>query len=355
MGLFDRRKQKNAVQINDMSHQPMPMCIGWDMLNPKRKGFKPFGAMYLAMVLDTLYSGISNVSFLTQGKNRDNYVAKGIADFVDRNANLLINNMLYNGYIAVHYDKDYNYTILSMNDVKKDQFGSVINRDTVVVYSPLYQTSRKTAMMTIKPQLDLIDTLANNLIASCGTMGVLPVISGNSIPANPKFKEELAEAMSKQYGWGDDQMKYFLSQQELKVDKIDLQLKDLELRDNLESAFKVLLNFLGVPVDLVIGNSTFNNVSESRRFFYETTVRNHAESLLKIARALLTASPQFIPQSTITYRIENVQGIDKSLSDICEQRGAYVDLLIKLRESGVDVEDELSRVYADIQEDYKRV
>lgn len=354
MGLFNRNR-KNAVQINETSHQPMPMCIGWDMLNPKRKGFKPFGAMYLSMVLDTLYSGISNVTFLTQGSNRDNYVAKGIADFVDRNATLLVNNMLYNGYIAVRYDKDYNYTILSVNDVKKDQFGSVINHNAVVVYSPLYQTSRKTAMMTVKPQLDLIDTLANNLIASCGTMGVLPIISGNSIPANPTFKEQLAEAMSKQYGWGDDQLKYFLSQQELKVDKIDLQIKDLELRDNLESAFKVLLNFLGVPVDLVIGNSTFNNVSESRRFFYETTIRNHAESLLKVARALLTASPQFVPQSTITYRITNVQGIDKTISDMCEERGAYVDLLVKLREAGVDVEDELQKVYSDIQNDYKIV
>ena len=354
MGLFSNRK-KNAVQINETSHQPIPFVWGWDALNPRKKGFKPFGAMYIAMVLDTLYSGISNVSFLTQGKNRDNYVAKGIADFVDRNANLLINNMLYNGYIAVHYDKDYNYTILSINDVKKDQFGSVINRDTVVVYSPLYQTSRKTAMMTIKPQLELIDTLANNLVSSANTLGVLPIISGNSIPANPTFKEQLADAMSKEYGFGEDQMKYFLSQQELKVDKIDLQIKDLELRDNIESAFKILLSFLGVPVDLVIGNSTFNNVNESRRFFYETTIRNHAESLLKVARALLTASPQFVPQSTITYRIENVAGLDKSLSDVCEQKAAYVDLLIKLRDSGVDVSDELTRVYADIQEDYKRV
>lgn len=354
MGLFSNRK-KNAVQVNDVNHQPIPISIGWDMLNPKKRGFKPFGAMYLAMVLDKLYGGISNVSFLTQGKNRDNYAAKGIADFVDRNSTLLVNNILYNGYIAVHYDKDYNYTILTRNDIKLDQYGSVINRDTVVVYSPLYQTSRKTTMMTVKPQLELIDTLANNLIASCGTMGVLPIISGNSIPANPRFKEDLAAAMSKEYGWGEDQLKYFLSQQELKVDKIDLQIKDLELRDNIESAFKVLLSFLGVPVDLVVGNSTFNNVSESRRFFYETTVRNYAEYLLKVARALLTASPQFIPQNTITYRIENVAGLDKTISDVCSERGAYVDLLIKLRDAGVDVSDEIERVYADIQEDYKRV
>jgi hypothetical protein len=354
MGLFDR-KRKNAVQINDVSHQPIPFVWGWDALNPKRKGFKPFGNMYLTMVLETLYSGISNVTFETQGKSRDNYVAKGICSFIDSNATLLVNTMLNFGYVAVHYTKDYNYTILTQNDVKKDQFGSVINRDTVVVYSPIYQTKRQSLMMIVKPELELIDTLANNLVSSCGTMGVLPIISGNSIPANPTFKEQLAEAMSKQYGFGEDQLKYFLSQQELKVDKIDLQIKDLEFRDNLESAFKVLLNFFGVPVDLVIGNSTFNNVSESRRFFYETTIRNHAEYLLKIARALLTASPQFIPQSTINYRITNVQGIDKTVSDMCEERGAYVDLLIKLREAGVDVESELQRVYADIQNDYKIV
>lgn len=354
MGLFSNRK-KNAVQINDISQQPMPIVVGWDMLNPRKKGFKPFGQMYLNIALLHLYNGISNVTFETQGKNRDNYVAKGICDFVDRNAVLLANNMLWNGYVAVHYDKDYNYEILTRNDVRMDSYGSVINRDTVVVYSSVYQTSRKTAMMLVHPQLELIDTLANNLIASCGTMGVLPIISGNSIPANPRFKEDLAAAMSKEYGWGEDQLKYFLSQQELNVNSIDLRVKDLEFRDNLESAFKVLLNYFGIPVDLVIGNSTFNNVSESRKFFYETTIRSYAEWMLKVARALLTASPQFIPQSTVNYRIENVAGIDKTISDVCSERGAYVDLLVKLRDAGVDVTDELDRVYEDIQNDYKRV
>lgn len=354
MGLFSNRK-KNAVQINDVNHQPIPISIGWDMLNFRKKGFKPFGQMYLNIALLHLYNGISNVTFETQGKNRDNYVAKGICDFVDRNAVLLANNMLWNGYVAVHYDKDYNYEILTRNDVRMDSYGSVINRDTVVVYSSVYQTSRKTAMMLVHPQLELIDTLANNLIASCGTMGVLPIISGNSIPANPRFKEDLAAAMSKEYGWGEDQLKYFLSQQELNVTSIDLRVKDLEFRDNLESAFKVLLNYFGIPVDLVIGNSTFNNVSESRKFFYETTIRSYAEWMLKVARALLTASPQFIPQSTVNYRIENVAGIDKTISDVCSERGAYVDLLVKLRDAGVDVTDELDRVYEDIQNDYKRV
>lgn len=354
MGLFDR-KRKNAVQINETSRQPVPFSIGWDMLNPKKRGFKPFGEIYLNMCLNQLYSGISNVTFFTTEKGKENYVPKAICDFVDRNSTLLMNNLIYNGFIAVRYDKDYNYEIPSYNTLRFDQFGTVLNRNMVVIYSPLYQTKRKSLMMLVRPQIELIDTLANNLIASCGTMGVLPIISGNSIPANPKFKEDLAEAMSKEYGWGDDQMKYFLSQQELKVDKIDLQIKDLELRDNIESAFKVLLNYFEVPIDLVIGNSTYANVSSARTYFYESTIRKYAETLLRVSRALLTASPVFLPQSAITYRIENVAGIDKTISDVCEQRVAYIDALVKLKEAGVDVSDELDRVYADLKEDYKRV
>lgn len=354
MGLFNRRR-KNAVQLNETSHQPIPFVWGWDALNPRKKGFKPFGEIYLNMCLNQLYSGISNVTFFTTEKSKDNYVPKAICDFVDRNATLLMNNLIYNGYIAVRYDKDYNYEIPQFNTLKFDQYGTVLNRNMVVIYSPLYQTKRKSLMMLVRPQLELIDTLANNLISSCGTMGVLPIISGNSIPANPKFKEELAEAMSKEYGWGDDQMKYFLSQQELKVDKIDLQIKDLELRDNIESAFKILLNYFEVPIDLVIGNSTYANVASARTYFYESTIRKYAETLLRVSRALLTASPVFLPQSAITYRIENVAGIDKTISDVCEQRGAYIDALVKLKEAGVDVSDELDRVYADLKEDYKRV
>lgn len=356
MGLFGRDKQaKNAVQVNDVSENPVFLC-GWDGLGwlPHKKGFKPFGVVYLQMALNTLYGGISNISFETTKET--SYVAKGICSFLDNNASLMANMWLQKGFVAVWYDKDHNYKLLTDNELKYDQYRRVINRSTVVVYSPLYQTQRKGYMPLVKPLVELLDTLANTLSESSNSMGVLPIISGNGIPANPQFKAQLAETMSKNYGWGGDQLKYFLSQVELKVDKIDLQVKDLEIRDNILATFKALLNYLEVPVDLVIGNSTYANVEEAKKFFYENTVKKYAEVFLKVGRNLLTASNELLPQNTITYRLTNVSGLETTLSERCKERNAYIDTLIKLRDAGIEgVTDELNKVYADIKKDYLEV
>lgn len=352
MGIFSRKKT-NAIQIDDVSQRPIPYVIGWDMLNPKKKGFKNFGEIYCWMALNQLYSGISNVAFEPDNDYQYNFTVKSICDFMESNASLIMSNLLYTGFIAVFYDNKGNYRLPYVNELRFDSFGRVINHSCVVIYSPLYQTKRKSLMMLVRPLLELIDTLANTLMSSCGTMGVLPIISGNSIPANPKFKQELADAMSKEFGWGDDQMKYFLSQQELKVDSIDLKVKDLELRDNIISQFKALLNYLEVPVDLVIGSSTYNNVEFARKYFYDSVIRKYAEMILKVARALLTASDEFITQTAINYRITNVAGIDRSISDRCAERNAYIDSLLKLQDAGIDVTDELEKVFGDLKHDYK--
>ena len=354
MGFFSRKKT-NAIQIDNVSNYQIPYVIGWDMLNPKKKGFKNFGELYAWMALNQLYSGISNVAFEPDYEHQYSFTVKSICDFIESNSSLILSNLLYTGFIVVFYDNKGNYRLPYANELRFDSFGRVLNSSCVVIYSPLYQTKRKSLMMLVRPLLELIDTLANTLMSSCGTMGVLPIISGNSIPANPKFKQELADTMSKEFGWGDDQMKYFLSQQELKVDSIDLKVKDLELRDNIISLFKALLNYFEVPVDLVIGDSTYTNVEFARKYFYDSVIRKYAEMMLKVARSLLTASDEFITQTAINYRITNVSGIDRSISDRCAERNAYIDSLIKLQDAGIDVTDELEKVYSDLKLDYKIV
>lgn len=351
MGLFDRKtKTENAVQINDVKKA---VAAGIDFWWPDwRKGFKPFGDTFLQMCLNQIYNGVSNITFET---TRESVVGSNICFFLDNNATMLANMWLSRGFICVMYNNKGNYRLPDANELRFDNYGRVVNRDAVVIYSPVYQIKRKSYFQLARPLLDLIDNLANTTNETTNTMGVLPIISGNSIPANPAFKKELAEAMSREYGWGNNQMKYFLSQQELKVDNIDMHVKDLELRDNLESAFRFLLDFFEVPVDLVLGNSTYANVETARVYFYESTIRKYAEILLKTGRALVTASPELLPQSVITYRITNVAGVDRTLSDKCTERGAYVDTLLKLKEAGIDVEDELLKVYADLKNDYIEV
>lgn len=358
MGLFDGLRKKNAVQINEVSHNmlPAPICrCGWDEVFNRKTGFRPFAQMYLYSCLDKIYSGVSNVTF-EPSTAKQSFQVNAIASFLDNNVTLLVNQWIFRGYIAVKYDKDGNYKVLdNTNDIRKNANGEIINKDTVVIYTPIYQTKRQAPIDLVKPLLDTLDTLSNNMLEASGTLGVLPIVSGNSIPANPKFKEEFAQTMSKDYGWSADQLKYFLSNAELKVDTIDLKIKDLELRDNILYTFKQLLSYFDVPVDMVIGGSTYDNVEGARKYFYETTIKSYAETLLKVGRALLTQSNQYIPQAALTYHIYNVAGMETTLSDMCSEKGAYVDLLQKLGASGLDVSDELAKVLSDIKRLYMEV
>ena len=355
MGIFSRKDKKaeNAVQVNNVdTANPMPIWNGWEFFKIG-KGKRDYAAAYLWICVSRILKGLSNVTFYSE---KDNYVSNAIASFVGNNANLLTNQYITKGFMAVKYDKNLNFNILGINDVKIDGQGRVVNRDAVVWYSPEYQLLRKTPMLMCKPILDILNDLCNTLVATTGTMNVLPIISGNSIPANPTFKDELSQAMSKDYGWNDDQLKYFLSKAELKVDAVDLGVDKLELRDNILAKFKELLNYWCVPTPLVIDDaSTYNNIVEARKEFYGTCVRFYAEALLGVGQALLTASNVLLPKSTINYGFRNIPEMEKTLSGYCAEQTAYVDLLKKFADAGVDTSAELDRVFADVKKRVKEV
>lgn len=352
MSVFDRfRRRENAVQINDVKPN---VTFGWNGIYSFSKKWA-FADFYLTLIMTTLYDGVSNVTFKSR---KQVMVADEITSFIDRNASLLMNHMITRGYIAVSYIKNDNivkYYIPQENDIKKDEYGRIVNANTVVVYSTTYQMRRQPDIFVIRPQLDLLNTLCNTLVNSADSMGVLPIIWGNSIPANPQFKDELEAMMSRQYGWDSEKYRYFLSRQEVHTETIDLKVKDLELATNIEDTFGFLCRYFGVPTDLILGKSTFDNVSEAKKYFYDTTIRKWAEILLKVSRSLLTATGDFIPQEVITYSLDNVAELETTLSSACREKDAYIDSLLKLKDAGVDVSDELAKVYADMKKMYLEV
>lgn len=354
--LFSRNKTettKNAVQLNDVKTDPL-IVMGWDTFGIGEQT-KKFADFFLWLVVEKIYKGINNVTFSSR---KDDRTANDIVTFIEKNAMNLIHQMINYGYIAVSYTDTgfgYKYSIKKQADIRKDGYGRVLNVNTVVIYAPIYQLQRKTDILMVKPTLDLINTFCNASMNCADTLGTLPIIWGNSIPANPKFKEELESMMSKKYGWDVNKFRYFLSHQEVHVEQIDLKIKDLELRDNIKNALEYLLNYFGVPADLVIGNSTYNNVAEAKKFFYDTTIRSWSETLLKVARGLLTKTGDFLPQNTLTYRFENIPELETTLSSACEEKNAYIDTLLKLKEAGIDVSDELNTVFQDVKKTYIEV
>ena len=157
--------------------------------------------------------------------------------------------------------------------------------------------------------------------------------------------------MSRDYG-STKKYPYFLSKAPLDVKTIDLNIKDLEIDENMLETFKYLCRFFGVPTDLIVGGSTFTNSQEAIKHFYDTTIRFYAEMLLQLGRAILTSCTT-LPKASMNYKIMNVAGLDQSLKDTLSEKNAYIDTLLKLRDAGFDVTEELAKVVNDVKIAYK--
>lgn len=345
MGLFNN-KDKGSIQVNPVSEQYRHCYIGWSWFCKEKKKYH---SMMLWTILDQIFRGLMNVSFINQKK--PNFEIDAIISFIESNYILLLDQYWTVGYMAIQGDKNLNFRVIPEHDIKKDGKGRVINKNSIVVYSPHYQTDRQTDLQIIRPYLDLIDSLGTSMSEGCDNMGTLPIISGESIPANKEFKEDLSELMSREYG-STKHYPYFLSRTALDVKTIDLNIKDLEIDKNLNEVFKYICRFFGVPTDLIVGGSTFSNSEEAKKWFYDTTIRYYAELFLQLGRSIITSCTT-LPKNSLNYKIMNVAGLDRSLQDTLSEKNAYLDTLLKLRDLGVDVQEEIARVTEDIKTAYK--
>lgn len=352
MGFFDRfRTEKtNAIQLNDINHQAW---FPW--VFPVKKGDKPLGNFLFQAILNTIWRGLQNVTFENMSKGKT-LTPEAIVDFIDDNSVLLINQYIRNGYICVFYNKDRKYWIPQDSDIKFDINGRIINKYAVVYYSPQYQTERSSLWKQALPIVLEMNKIAGSDSYLTDTLGVLCILSGQDIPLNPAAKKQFLENMEQNYGTANGKLPLMLANNDIKVTQIDPKIKELGFQEKIEVLYKFTANLMGVPVHLLLTDaSTFNNVHEAKVFFYDSTIRSFAEILLKVARELLTATGDFVPQSVITYRIENVPELETTLSASCEERTALLEYLLKLRDAGMDVDEQLIELYNESHDLLQRV
>lgn len=340
MGFFDRFRKTNAIQINDINPRAW-----YPWVFPIKKGDKPLGNFLFQSILNQIWSGISNISFedMTNGKT---LTPEAICKFIDDNAVLLVNQYIRNGYICVFYNKDKKYWIPQDQDIRFDSDGRVVNKYAVVYYGPQYQTERSSLWRQSIPVIMEITKIASSDSYLTETLGCFGILSGKDMPLTSIEKENLQKGMPEQYGIADDKYKFMITNNPVIFTQVDSKIQELGFQDKIKTLYKYLANLWGVPLPLLFDeSSTYNNVKEAKLYFYSNTIRFYAEILLKVARELLTASQEFIPQSTINYRIENVEGLDKTISETCAERTALLEYLLKLRDAGLDVEEDLIELY----------
>lgn len=351
MGLFNRKdKTENALQVNEVNNSPSFLPWVWGF----SRHDKPLGNFLLQSILSQIWQGASNITFKGSGKQL--MVVNDITTFIDRNSTLLINQWIQWGYMVVFYDRKRNYRIPSYEELKFDTNGRIINKFAVVVYSPQYQTERSSLIKIAIPVIGSINKMAGSDDYLTETLGCLSILSGQDLPSNPQQKENFLKNFSDTYGIGQDKYQFLMSNREIKVTPINPPIKELGFSEKIEKSYKWLANLFGVPLQLLFSDSsTFNNVKEAKLYFMNNTIRFYAEQILKVGRELLTASNEFIPQNEITYKFQNTPELEKSLSAACEERSAYLEYLLKLRDAGIDVSKELNELYQESRSLFKEV
>lgn len=332
-------KLNNSISVNSLNDNVRPYIFDW---YKNGRGKWNFARFFINLVMNKIYQGMQNV---TWESTEINYLANDIANFIDRNANLLINSYWYNGFMCIIVDKE-TLRLPRKNELRFDTEGRIVNRDAIVIYSDYYSISRQTHISLIKPVLHTIDSHANNSLFASDNLGALGIISGGNIPISPAAKEELQQHLRKDYGVGDDQFNFILSNGDLKYQSIDLKLKELDFSGNIKTNLEYICHFFNVPVDFVFGNSTYANQEQAILVFYQNAIMPLAEILLKLARTtFIYMDNDLKPSTVLTYHISNISQLNNALSKESNEKSAYLDLLMKFEQAGINVTEDIEKLY----------
>lgn len=345
-GDFLRRNNKqpevfsvNAINLNKIDTDRYVRPFQFNL----RKDKQNFADAFIFSIINRIFGALHNITWVVNGVD---YLAEDIVKFVENNSQLLIYDYWKNGYAVVFMEKN-KLRLPVANEIKLDRNGRVINRNCVVIYSEPYAIERNTHINLIQPILRNINTLMNNSNFISDSLGIFGAITGKGMPISPAQKQELQESLKKDYGMGEDKYHFLISNADISYTPIELPVKDLELVEKVDKDLKWLCNFFNINPDLIFGESTFSNQSEAIKSFHTLCITPLAEILLAIARNLyINLDKSLTPsEKVITYNFSNVPEMNTTLSSMVKEKDAYLDYLIKLKENGIDVTDDLKKLY----------
>lgn len=332
--IFDRvleftnlKKKSKEVDFTNVNNSSINFC--------KIQPFSIFGCttgqystFYLQIVLNKIFEGLRNLRFYSQTENTE---INKIAQFLNLNGTNLLYNLWSFGYMVIDKTNN-NYNMVDYQNVKVDINGEVkepIGSEWVVYYSTEYLQKRKTLFQIIKPQLDSIDIYQNAQNYLTQTYGSVAIMHGKQLAISPQEKKNIEEGFKNNLGISKDKSQFIITNSDLDVNQIQFDVEALKLENKIDTSFKRICSYFGVPVNLLYTdeNSTYDNQAESRRRFYHSCITNFGEELLTLGRGVIKNNLNLLIMSDdLTFVFDNIKTQDEQLDDIQKMINIYNQL-----------------------------
>ena len=259
------------------------------------------------LLLREIFSGVKKIVFYSKSQNDK---VQKIADWLNTN------------YVEV-FKVVYSYGVLPLNFSINNNVMSItlIKKPTIrITDENLKCTNASVAIFTDEMQLvgvslkTLLRSLINDITEIIArdsqinkNLGLLGIVSrggtgGNGVLMDGDM-EKIEERLNSR---GEDFFGLITSESDLRFLKIDLPIAQLQLAEKLQQKLQLACAVIGVPYILLNtgGNMTYENQTEARVKFYETTIKAFAEIMLEAGRKLVKSTPEMVPSNDLDYTIE---------------------------------------------------
>jgi len=270
-----------------------PVISGIDHLAWPDRDCRPFAYCDLMSAIKMITDRMRNADFnaAVDGSTVEFAATEKLAEFVKDNRLRVIMELFNEGAVCIDVRDPYEPRFLGEDEIGRDWDGGGI----VTVLDDIYKATGKTMRETLRPHLDMLNTVNDsdlNLILNYGAMGILsPENSANSDGAiSEKGKEELQDEYQKRYGARFGRWAVLITRQPVKFQRIDLPIKELELNEKRKSAMASVLQFLNIPKELhaMFESAKYANRNEAELDMYSNCVASWCQKFCEIEDACYT-------------------------------------------------------------------
>lgn len=264
-----------------------PVISGIDHLAWPDRDCRPFAYCDLLSAVKMITDRMRNADFnaAVDGTTVEFAATEKLAEFMKDNRLRVIMSLFNEGAVTIDVRDPYEPRFLGDEELGRDYDGGGI----VTVLDDVYRSTGKTMRETLRPHLDMLNTVNDsdlNLIMNYGAMGILsPENSQHSDGViSEKGKEELQDEYQRRYGVRFGRWAVLITRQPVKFQRIDLPIKELELNEKRKSEMASVLQFLNIPKELhaMFESAKYANRNEAELDMYSNCVAAWCQKFCEI-------------------------------------------------------------------------